>query len=80
MFFAILLICAMFLDRVICNKCCLSRCYFRYGLKAFYPGREAKVGNFRKWLLTSLAQNRLIIYQQFCVREVKQPLAKFATS
>ena len=34
-------------------------------------------GKLRKWLLTSLSQNRAIIHQQFRRSEVKQPLAKF---
>ena len=41
--------------------------------------REAKVGYFREWLFTSLTQNRPTIQKQFCLSEVKQPLAKFAT-
>ena len=41
--------------------------------------REAKVCNLREWSLTSLAQNRPTIQKQFCLSEVKQPLAKFAT-
>ena len=40
---------------------------------------EANVGNFREWSLTTLAQNRLTIQKQFCLSEVKQPLAKFAS-
>ena len=40
---------------------------------------EAKVANLRKWSLTSLAQNRPTTKQQFCLREVKQQLAKFTT-
>ena len=38
---------------------------------------EEKVANIHEWLLTSLAQNRLTIYQQFCLSEIKQPLSTF---
>ena len=39
---------------------------------------KAKIANFYKWLLTSLAQNRPTPKQQFCLKvNLKQPLAKF---
>ena len=41
--------------------------------------RGAKVGHLREWSHTSLAQNKPTIQNQFCLREVKQSLAKFAT-
>ena len=44
-----------------------------------YTGREAKVVTLFEWLLTSLAKNRSTIQKQFCLGEVKQPLAKFTT-
>ena len=40
---------------------------------------DVKVGNFRKWSLTSLAQNRPTTQNHICLSEVKQPLAKFVT-
>ena len=42
--------------------------------------RETRVGNLREWSLTSLAQYRPTIHKQFCLNDVTQPLAKFATS
>ena len=41
--------------------------------------REANVDNFCKWSLRSPAQNKRITHQQFCVNEVKQPLAKIVS-
>ena len=41
--------------------------------------RKAKVTNLREWSLRSIAQNKPTIQQQFCLREVKQPLAGFTT-
>ena len=38
------------------------------------------VGNLRELSLTSLAQNRPTIHKQFCLSDVKQPLAKIVTS
>ena len=35
-----------------------------------YIGREAKVGNYREWPLTSLARNRPTTHKQFSLREV----------
>ena len=34
-----------------------------------YTGREAKVGNFCEWSLTSLAQNRPTAHQKFCLSQ-----------
>ena len=42
--------------------------------KCVYTGREAKVGNFREWSYTSLAENRPTIEKQVCLSQ------KFSTA
>ena len=66
-------------DVIFQNKLTMSEVGILLKLKCVYTRRKAKLGNFRGWSLTSLAQNRLTIHQQFCLSEVKQPLAKIAT-
>ena len=48
-------------------------------LGSVYTGREAKAGDFRAWSLSSIGHNRPTTHLQFCLNEVKQPFAKFAT-
>ena len=48
-------------------------------LKCVYTGCKAKLGNLFQWSITLFAQNSLTIQPQFCLSEVKQSFAKFAT-
>ena len=51
-------------------------------LRCVYTGREATRSEGwqpHEWSLTSLAQNKPTVHQQFCLNEAKQLFAKFAT-